>query len=565
MAKRPAEAETRIDALDAWFILGPEGDLGPVSKSQLVELIESGTIAPDALVRNGYSNQQWLAGAFVASALAAAEVGPADELAARPMGDFVPNAVFDAEAVEFQCFLAADPVLRGTGTVSVANGVLSLRGRGRRLFALRKRDEHILVEHVQDVAVSGRVLRFTVAGNGLHQPRLLRLGSPNSSSRLALCLPDSVSESGQQVRADTLSYAMFLEARGPAFATLAIMAINFFVFILCGFSGAGWLKGDAALLLDFGGNFAVATTGGEWWRLVSSMFLHSGLLHVGFNMWALWEAGRVAERLFGSGRFVALYLLAGLLGGIASINWQQDLVGVGASGAVFGVIGGLLAALLLRPDLLPGTVTKKLQTSATLFIAYSLFNGFTHTGIDNAAHVGGLVAGALIGAAYVMPLGRALAAAAAVLVLIGGGALRAIEVAEPYSDELAFRQFLSSYPKAEASLNDIALSLKTRAKSMSPQAFLQVLDQEMIPGWAEQDKRIAALPHVTPRSRSLRDGLASFVHLRRESWELLGDGIRRNDASGVEAFKKKSAEANVAMEGIKAWVEKANKGKGRNP
>ncbi|MCF8198811.1 MAG: rhomboid family intramembrane serine protease [Sulfuritalea sp.] len=560
------EPNTSIDALDTWFILGPEGDLGPVSKSQLVELIESGAIAPDALVRNGYSNQQWLAGAFIASAFAAAEAEPTDELAARPLGDFVPNAVFDAETVEFQNFLGADPVLRGKGTAGVANGVLSLRGRGRRLFALRKRDEHIPLEQVQDVAVSGRVLRFTVADSGLRQPRqlrLLRLGSPNSAARLALCLPDSASESGQQVRADTQSYAMFLEARGPAFATLAIMAINFFVFVVCGFSGVGWLKGNAALLLDFGGNFAVATTGGEWWRLVSSMFLHSGLIHVGFNMWALWEAGRVAERLFGSGRYVALYLLAGLLGSIASINWQQDLVGVGASGAVFGVIGGLLAALLLRPDLLPGTITRKLQTSATLFIAYSLFNGFTHTGIDNAAHVGGLVAGALIGTAYVMPMGRALAATAVTLMLIGGGTVRAVVVAEPYGDELAFRQFLSSYPKAEARLNDIALSLQTRANTLSPQELLRVLEHEMIPGWVEQDTRIAALPRVTPRSRSLRDNLASFVHLRRESWELLSDGVRRNDASGVEAFKRKSAEANVAMEGIKAWIEQANKDKGK--
>jgi rhomboid protease GluP len=231
------------------------------------------------------------------------------------------------------------------------------------------------------------------------------------------------------------------------------------------------------------------------------MFLHSGLLHVVFNMWALWDAGRVAERLFGRWRYLALYTVAGILGGIASINWQQDFVGVGASGAVFGVYGGLLAGLLLRPDMLPATVAKQLQASATVFILYSLFNGFTHAGIDNAAHLGGLIAGALVGAALVMPSRRALAAMATALVLIGGGAVRAIEAAEPYRDELAFRQFMNSFAPAETRLNAIAADLGKRAKTLPPEEFLRVLERDVIPGWIEQDTRIAALPNVTPRNR----------------------------------------------------------------
>ena len=108
---------------------------------------------------------------------------------------------------------------------------------------------------------------------------------------------------------------------------------------------------------------------------------------MGLNMWALWDAGRVAERLFGRLRYAALYLCAGLLGGIASINWQQEVVSVGASGAVFGIYGALLVALLLRKDLLPPSIAKKLQGSATVMIVYSLFNGFTKVGIDRKSVV----------------------------------------------------------------------------------------------------------------------------------------------------------------------------------
>ena len=450
------------DEPDIWFVRDAEGEQGPLPTAQLIELIQSGAVPAEALVRNAYSNQQCHAGAVIAA----------------------------------------------TGA-----------------------------------------------------PLLAAAATDTGPVQLAACPPAELAVPEQRLQADARSYALFLDSSEPAIATLTIIAINLIVIVLCGINGVGWISGNAALLLDFGGNFAVSTTTGQWWRLLTAMFLHSGLLHVAFNMWALWEAGRVAERLFGRGRYFALYGMAGVLSGIASINWQQDFVGVGASGAVFGVYGGLLAALLLRPDLLPDTVSKKLQTSATVFILYSLFSGFTHAGIDNAAHVGGLLAGALVGAALVLPPGRASAALAATLVLIGAGAVRAIDAAEPYRDELAFRQFLGGFPQAEARLNAIATDLAARAKTMPQQEFLRVLEREMIPGWVDQDTRIAALPNVTPRNRPLRDDIARFVHLRRETLELLGDAIRRDDATGIEAFKKQSAETNAAMEQVKARVQQAGAGK----
>ncbi|MDP2824819.1 MAG: hypothetical protein Q8O52_19325 [Sulfuritalea sp.] len=158
---------------------------------------------------------------------------------------------------------------------------------------------------------------------------------------------------------------------------------------------------------------------------------------------------------------------------------------------------------------------------------------------------------------------RALAALVATLVLIGAGDVRAIEAVEPYRDELAFRQFLNSYSQAEARLNAIATDIGARGKTLPPEDLLRVLERDVIPGWAEQDTRIAAVRHVTPRNQPLRDDLAKFFLLRRESVELLGDGVRRNDASVIEAVKKKAAEANAVMEQLKTRSEKPGPGKGK--
>jgi membrane associated rhomboid family serine protease len=86
---------------------------------------------------------------------------------------------------------------------------------------------------------------------------------------------------------------------------------------------------------------------GEWWRLLTSSFVHGNLLHLAMNMFALWQAGQLVERIFGSARFAGLYLLAGIGGSLGSLGWgllsQHPVNSVGASGAIFGIIGGLLA------------------------------------------------------------------------------------------------------------------------------------------------------------------------------------------------------------------------------
>jgi membrane associated rhomboid family serine protease len=161
-------------------------------------------------------------------------------------------------------------------------------------------------------------------------------------------------------------------------------------------------------LQAWGANTAPLTVGpagawGEPWRLMSSAFLHGNLLHIGMNLLVLRQLGDTAERLFGSRAYAAVYLLSALAGSVASLGWhalQNPLaVSVGASGAVFGVMGATLGFALARKEAVPRRVYKALLSSGLWFAGINIAFGLSMSMVDNAAHIGGLLAGVLSGAA----------------------------------------------------------------------------------------------------------------------------------------------------------------------
>ncbi len=178
-----------------------------------------------------------------------------------------------------------------------------------------------------------------------------------------------------------------------------LLGLNLLVFALMWLDRSGG-SSDAAeslKLIRWGSNDGPLTLSGQWWRLVTSMFLHGGPLHIGFNMLVLWQAGRLVERMFGSARFLALYMIAGVCGSLVSVLWNPYVNSVGASGAIFGIIGGLFA-FIRRPDSgVPGTVVKDLRGSLGGFLVFNLVAGLIYPHTDNAAHIGGLLGGYLAG------------------------------------------------------------------------------------------------------------------------------------------------------------------------
>lgn len=182
-----------------------------------------------------------------------------------------------------------------------------------------------------------------------------------------------------------------LQATSPA--VLTIIVIN--VIIWMGQNFVGQITQNFA-------SHPPSIAAGEWWRLITPMFLHApftgrvfSLLHIGFNMYVLRIFGPDVEQAFGTSRFVPMYLVAGIAGSAASYTFASCFaVGVGASGAIFGVVGMLLAFMYRRRT---STFVAGSMRNLLFFVGLNLLIGFTIPVIDNAAHIGGLIAGAAMG------------------------------------------------------------------------------------------------------------------------------------------------------------------------
>lgn len=188
-------------------------------------------------------------------------------------------------------------------------------------------------------------------------------------------------------------------ASGSRTLTYTLIGINVLLFIAMVASGVHFFEPKIVDLVKWGANYKPLTTGGEWWRLLTSTFIHIGIIHLAFNMYALFQAGYYLEPMLGKGRFLAAYLCTGLLASVSSTLFHgSETVGAGASGAIFGLYGVFLA--LLTTKLIPQSIRKPLLQSIGIFVFYNLAYGARSQAVDNSAHLGGLVSGLLIGYLY---------------------------------------------------------------------------------------------------------------------------------------------------------------------
>src|SRR5262249_30762661 len=130
----------------------------------------------------------------------------------------------------------------------------------------------------------------------------------------------------------------------PSFPiTNVILAINLAVFAGMTFFGAAPGRSTREDLIRWGASYGPLILQGQWWRLVTSMFVHIGIFHLIVNMWCLWNLGRLAEISLGRATFLLVYFATGVGGGLASLLWHPNIVSAGASGAIFGIAGGLIS------------------------------------------------------------------------------------------------------------------------------------------------------------------------------------------------------------------------------
>lgn len=187
---------------------------------------------------------------------------------------------------------------------------------------------------------------------------------------------------------------MYESERKRAWVTGALITLNIIYFLYLEIAGS---SEDTMFMLQHGAMFApFVMEGGEYYRLFTSMFMHFGIRHIANNMLVLFVLGDNLERALGSVKYLLFYLLCGAGANVISMymgmNDPVQAVGAGASGAIFGVIGGLLYAVLVNKGRLEDLSTRQLVA----VIVFSLYFGFTSTGVDNVAHIAGLVIGIVL-------------------------------------------------------------------------------------------------------------------------------------------------------------------------
>jgi rhomboid protease GluP len=183
--------------------------------------------------------------------------------------------------------------------------------------------------------------------------------------------------------------------------TTALIAINLAVFVGMVVTGAGFLDFSGRAAVTWGGNYGPWTLNGDWWRLITAGFVHGGLFHIAINMWCLWTLGQLSERLFGRMQTFFIYILTGVGGALLSIAHNPRNLEVGASGAIFGIAGALLAGVKFGELSIAAGEKRAVVSSMMGFIILNLVLGFGVSSfganIDNFCHLGGFITGLLIG------------------------------------------------------------------------------------------------------------------------------------------------------------------------
>ena len=178
--------------------------------------------------------------------------------------------------------------------------------------------------------------------------------------------------------------------------TYALIILNSIVYLFSAFFSQSISDMDMQTLVDMGALYGPYTVqGGEWWRLFTAMFLHGGMTHILMNMFSLYLVGRAAEMYFDTKSYLSIYLFSGLLGGLASLYMHPASVGVGASGAIFGVFGALAGFFLANRDKI-ASHSKAFMKDFAIIIGINLVLGLSIPSVDVSAHIGGLAVG-LIG------------------------------------------------------------------------------------------------------------------------------------------------------------------------
>jgi rhomboid protease GluP len=320
--------------------------------------------------------------------------------------------------------------------------------------------------------------------------------------------------------------AIFLPSKGY-FITPIIINLNIAIFILMVISGVDFMSPDTESLIKWGANFRPITLQGEWWRLLTNCFLHIGLFHLLFNMYALLYIGLLLEPYLGKFRFIAAYFLTGIAASTASLWIHDQTVSAGASGAIFGMYGVFLA--MLTTNFIPKSVRKALLSSIAIFVIYNLLNGMKG-GIDNAAHIGGLISGFIIGYLYY----PSLKARDRMDLKLGTiGALSVIIIAVCFFVCSQTPNYIRQYDakmKTFISMESMALEIYNMPKNTSRDSLLHEIKDRGIYYWNQNIELLNNVDnlHLPDMLHERNKALIHYCELRIKSYNLIYKAIYEN-------------------------------------
>jgi membrane associated rhomboid family serine protease len=375
-----------------------------------------------------------------------------------------------------------------------------------------------------------------------------RIMKPEERARFfqrALADVHRVKEQSKRPRPDYDAFRSALRARNPrALATFVLVGMNVAVFAVMA-AGAGSVS-DPQTLLGWGGNFGPWTTNMQWWRLVTSMFVHTGMLHLLVNMLSLLQLGVMLERLVGRVSFVGAYLAAGIFASLISVSVYPVDVSVGASGAVFGLYGLVLGCGIwiqlqrstgrdtagrahpMRVNV-PLVAVTRLVPAATLCLLYNAFNG----GLAFTAELTGLFAGFVCG----LFLGRGVVDCEPprrrVFAVMTAASAIAIFMATPLGGLVDVRPEIRRLVAVEDRTAGTYKTARDQFNNgqISAKALADLIDRRIVPELKAAEQRLKALGRVPQEHLPLVAEAEEYLRLRSESWRLRAEGLR--EASGA--------------------------------
>lgn len=353
----------------------------------------------------------------------------------------------------------------------------------------------------------------------------------------------------------------FLRAFWDRRAVIAysLFALNIIIFVLMEFAGGST---NPATMLAFGVKSNFEINNGETWRFITPVFLHIGLLHLAFNSYALWIVGPQVEKLYGAPKFLLLYLLTGIAGVGASYWYHPFIVSAGASGAIFGLFGVLLVFSFKYRKTIPAFFSKALGKGILLTVGINLVIGFMIPQVDNSAHIGGLVAGALLAA--VVPFqrpgeipGKGLKAVQGVLVLMI--ALSFFGVATHYNGPgLSFRNLTRRFTSSESPRGDFPTSINAAQSAFirSEEKLSSGDTRDLSKVRQELGEAIEMMQHIPSLSSRADELSAELLDVLQKQYAYLGEversGKTRSDFIG--ASPQSSRYSRVSRD-FEKWVD----------